>query len=156
MSVIHDMLKIIYPSKQLSSKLLPERNAWHVLHFAGPDTEKNDLNATKLSESDTNGSNDPVTPSFLHNNQVQHVRFCSFVVTDAGWNNDSIIPIQNFRMNFRKLKHHVHYSSQLEPDHFQNLFVIPTRAMRKTLVVSGKLGILLPSYVAITDYNRKL
>jgi len=32
---------------------------------AGPDTEKNDLNATKLSESDTNGSNDPVTPSHM-------------------------------------------------------------------------------------------
>lgn len=71
-------------------------------------------------------------------NQVQHVRFCSFVVTDAGGTMIQLFQtLFQFAVNFLKLKHHVPYSSQLEPHHFQNLFVKPTGAMRKNLFCLG-------------------
>ena len=76
------------------------------------------------------------------------VRKLQFCCDRCWWNNDSIIPIQNFGVNFRKLKHHVHYSSQLEPDHFQSLFV--SNEKKPCLFRVNIQGILLPSYVAIT------
>ena len=68
--LVYDMLKLNSPPKDYPPNCPPKKQmALFSLHLAGPDTEKNDLSATKLSESDTNGSNDPVTPSSLDTNQ---------------------------------------------------------------------------------------